>query len=217
MLECISRVKTLRNNILDAERRSRGRLEHRITIEADSLTIEAFCNGLGLEYRLQRRPEQFASPFDAFAEAKVLADREELDRSRVSSLRDSTLNPAPPSLAHSTPQRNSAPNYNYTSSERNRENPRNSHVNEYSRRQEPRSYDSRGRRDDAFSTWRRYCKHSGHDINECRKRQYNNSRQANYPGPSNGTDASRGETPQIRPIRPIESTPEEKLKSESSN
>jgi len=215
MLEYISRAKTLRNDILDAERRSRGRLDHRITAEIDALTTKAFCNGLGLEYRLQMRPAQFASPFDAFAEAKILAGREELDRSRVSnrSRNDNT----PSSLAHSTPRRNPTFNYSYVSPERDRGNPRNSHTAAYPRRQEPRNDDTRGRRDDAPSIWCRYCKHPGHEINECRKRQYNNSRQGNYPGPSNGPDASRGRAPQVRPIRPIESTPEEKPESESSN
>jgi len=215
MLDYISRVKTLRNDVLDAEWRSRRRLDHRVAIEVDSLTTKAFCNGLGLEYRLQMRPEQFTSPFDAFAEAKALSSREELDRLRVSNHSRCDNTPSP--LAHSTSGCNPTPNYSYASPERDRENSRNSYTTAYPRRQESQNNDTRGRHDDAPSTWCRYCKHPGHEIHECRKRQYNNARQGNYPGPSNGPDASRGRAPQVRPIRPIESTSEEKPESESSN
>jgi len=215
MLDYISRVKALRNDILDAERGPRGRLNHRVAIEVDALTIKAFCNGLGLEYRLQMRPEQFTSPFDAFAEAKALSSREELDRSRVSN--HSRRDHIPSPLAHSTPRRNPTPNYGYAPLERDRGNPRNSYTTAYPRRQESRNIDTRGRREDAPPIWCRYCKNSGHEIHECRKRQYNNARQGNYPDPSSGPDASRDRAPQVRPIRPIESTPEEKPESESSS
>jgi len=163
MLDYISHVKALRNDVLDAERRSRGRLDHRVAAKVDSLTTKAFCNGLGLEYCLQMRPEQFTSPFDAFAEAKALSSREELDRSRVSnhSRRDNTPSP----LAHSTPRRNPTPNYSYASPERDRGNPRNSYITAYPRRQESRNNDTRGRRDNVPSTWCRYCKNPGHEIN----------------------------------------------------
>jgi len=215
MLDYISRVKALRNDILDAERGSRGKLDHRVAVEVDALTTKAFCNGLGLEYRLQMRPEQFTTPFDAFAEAKALSSREELDRSRVSShgRRDNTPSP----LAHSTPRRNLTPTRGYAPLERDYGNPRNSYTTTYLRRQESRHNDTRSRREDAPSIWCRYCKNSGHEIHECRKRQYNNARQGNYPGPSRGPDASRDRAPQVRPIHPIESTPEEKPESESSN
>jgi len=53
MLDYISRVKTLRNEILDVER-IRGRLDHRIISEIDAISIRAFCDGFGLEYRLQK-------------------------------------------------------------------------------------------------------------------------------------------------------------------
>jgi len=228
MLEYISRAKTLRNDVLDAERRSRGRLDHRIAAEIDSLTTKAFCNGLGLEYRLQMRPEQFASPFDAFAEAKILAGREELDRSRVSnhSRRNSTF-PAPPLLAHSTPERNRAfpraqpaTQNRYYSPTNDFDNPRRAGYSRETNSRSPdnyRNYDNRNTRDNANyrndnrPKWCRYCKNTGHEIEECRKREFNNShpRQGNAGNPSRMTDESRAgrSQDQSRPINAIETQP----------
>jgi len=238
MLEYVSRAKALRNDVLDAERRSRGRLDHRIIAEIDSLTTKAFCNGLGLDYRLQMRPEQFASPFDAFAEAKILAGREELDRSRVSnhSRRDSTF-PASPPLARSTPERNRtfprnqpARQYGHYSPTNDLDNPRRAGYSREINTRSPdnyRSYDDRNARDSANyrndnrSKWCRYCKNAGHEIEECRKREFNNShpRQGNAGNPSRMTDESRAgrSQDQSRPIHAIETQPINEANDESQS
>lgn len=61
--------------------------------------------------------------------------------------------------------------------------------------------------------WCRYCKNSGHEIEECRKRAYNNSQRnaGNYPRPSRPADNSRAGAPreQIRPVQVVsEENPE---------
>jgi len=115
MLDYISRAKDLRSAILDAERRSRGSMDLRITAEIDALTARSFCDGLPLPYRLQIRPEYYSHPFDAFAAAKTLAKREELDKERHNErlkyentprrTANSTYHP----LAHSTPRHTQSP------------------------------------------------------------------------------------------------------------
>lgn len=67
--------------------------------------------------------------------------------------------------------------------------------------------------------WCRYCKKSGHEIEECRKRQYNNDRRpdsGNPRDPSRRTDAPRADPPRnTRPIHPIEVTDNETSESQS--
>ncbi|KAL0130253.1 hypothetical protein PUN28_002091 [Cardiocondyla obscurior] len=59
ILDYISRVKDLRSNILDAERRRHGQYDRRIATEIETLTARSFCNSLPLEYRLQLRSDAY--------------------------------------------------------------------------------------------------------------------------------------------------------------
>lgn len=80
MLDYIDRVKELRSSIMDGERRARGNLNNTVTREIDELTALSFCNGLPTFYRLQLQPEHYHHPFEAFAAAKRIAKREELEK-----------------------------------------------------------------------------------------------------------------------------------------
>jgi hypothetical protein len=82
ILDYICRVKDLRSSILDAERRKLGYLSDRTIEEIDQLTARSFCDGLPLQYRLQMDRHLYSLPFEAFAKAKALAKREELDQDR---------------------------------------------------------------------------------------------------------------------------------------
>ncbi|KYN22064.1 hypothetical protein ALC57_05540 [Trachymyrmex cornetzi] len=221
MLDYIGRVKDLRFAILDAERHSRGILTPQVTAEINGLTARSFCDGLPLQYRLQMSPECHTSPHEAFATAKALAKREELDKqryapkSRPENLQGQTaVNPIRSPLAHSTPRRNDThPERRSEWSRGTRDLPPSRVGNEgnsnYQR--ENRSFDRNAPTNyypnDRPSKWCRYCKNAGHEIEQCRKREYNNSRanQGNARSPSGTTDEPRaGRTQENRPVRAIE-------------
>lgn len=229
MLDYVSRVKDLRTTILDAERRQRGTMSHTVTTDVDALTARSFCEGLPLEYRLQLQTHHYSKPFEAFSYVKVLAKRRELDRERFEPVRRyeretgrRDLHPIGRPLAHSTPSKQTNP---YIPHPRrpinNREDaiPRVSFRDVYNRagptinpqrdparrdntRNEVRRYETSGV--DRTSKFCKYCKHPGHEIEECRKRQYNNSRQGqgNSAHPSRPSDEPRV-GPSREPSRPI--------------
>ncbi|KAL6254297.1 hypothetical protein P5V15_014342 [Pogonomyrmex californicus] len=114
----------------------------------------------------------------------------------------------PPERRHSPPQYS-----DYKNRERNYQSHRPSEWTERRTEMRPASrYDNRNpsepRNGDRvtrnFETsrndkWCRYCKNRGHEIEECRKRQYNNSR---FSGPGNGQDPPRGmDAPRADPLR----------------
>lgn len=82
ILDFISRIKELRSTILDAERRTRGVLDAAVINDVDELTARSFCDGLPLRYRMLMRREHKSKPFEAFATAKAIAKRDELERER---------------------------------------------------------------------------------------------------------------------------------------
>jgi len=234
MLDYISRAKDLRSAILDAERRSRGVLDPRVAAEVDALTARSFCDGLPLQYRLQIPPGCHTHPFDAFATAKTLAKREELDKQRYDyrnrredpPVRYAAANPIRRPLAHSTPERNRTPSGFQAAAQHGNYSPTNdTRRANYSREIGTRSpdnyrnYEDRNTRDNGpanFRTgnrpkWCRYCKNVGHEIEECRKREFNNShpRQGNAGNPSRTPDEPRAgrSQDQSRPINAIEIQP----------
>lgn len=234
MLDYISRVKDLRTAILDAERRAQGTLTQQTSIEVDALTARSFCNGLPLQYRLQMKPEHLIRPFEAFSEAKSLAKREELDRQRYESRPRAESTPSRHAIAnqirrpsaHSAPERGrSPPKYRapppdrtYGSAPRGPDNfqrsgyPRNSErqpTGSYRAPENRATYDATSashRGNEQAAKWCRYCKNPGHEIEECRKREYNNSRanQGNSENPSGTVGEPRAGTSRDRPIRTIE-------------
>jgi len=229
VLDYISRVRELREAILDAERRSRGFLDYRATAEIDDSTLRAFLEGLPSGYRLYMRFENYVSLPEAFADAKDAAGKQEKEEKRLGpgtqariAARPSYPNPSEPPPRYRTAgfarDYDSRPRYNddvrqdgYArgSDTRHSDSPR-----RYAERP-PNTFADRNRN----NKWCRYCKNAGHEIEECRKREYNNSRnqQGNREGPSSRQDATRGETThtQSRPIRAIETIPAEPPANES--
>lgn len=223
ILDFISRVKELRTAIMDAERRTRGILSPELARDIDELSARSFCDGLPLQYRLQMRAEHYTRPMEAFSAAKTLAKREELDRQRNSraaptqrtdmTSRGSGYRPSdgyrPPAQRYN---REAPPPRTAMSGQRALPPPRDTRAFE-----QPRSLAVRPARNNDI--WCRYCKTPGHEIQECRKRAYNNSmnqRQGNFPGPSTRQDPSRAGPQSSQPIRSIEMTPEEPSESELS-
>lgn len=221
MLDYISKIKDLRTAILDAERRERGGLCPAINREIDELTARSFCDGLPLQYRLQMRPEHHTLPFEAFSAAKVLAKREELDRQRnarhTPTPRTDAMPRAPPPRDTGRTNNGYRPQYPRPS----RDAPPLRAIENGPRALPPRDDHRQGPpgRPVADGMWCRYCKAPGHEINECRKRAFNNNnnnRSGNFSGPSNRQDPSReGPHPQ-RQIRSIEAASEELSESEPS-
>lgn len=221
MLDYISKLKDLRTAILDAERRETGTLSSITINNVDELTARSFCDGLPLQYRLQMRQEHYIRPFEAFSAAKVLAKREELDRQRNAragpSPRPSTV-PRVPEYYRQTDRYRPLPQ-RY---ERDAASPRAIANGPQTSSPSPDTravarYQPNATRPATQSIWCRYCKASGHEIQDCRKRIYNNNpRPGNYQGPSTRQDPSRAGQHSSQAIRSIEATPEERSESESS-
>lgn len=236
ILDYISRVKDLRSAILDAERRETGALADYKQRETDELTTKSFCEGLPLEYRLQMRSHLHSTPFDAFASAKIISKRLELDKRR-----HGTKERTEPDRRSDYPRRPNAyaiaPRPTYDNSPRERAlsiAPQNAPVRAPSPRDQPgppafRNRDTRnnnfgtnatqGRREELPIKWCRYCKNSGHEIEECRKREYNNARkteQGNATGPAGRSSPPRqGAPPQAtRPVNIVEATDPENTESQ---
>lgn len=267
ILDYISRVKDLRTAILDEERRDKRRLDPRFVVEIDNLTARSFYEGLPLEFRLQIGPETRRKHTDAFAAAKAIAKRRELDYQRQDMRHRLDRDRDP---RYSTPQRSDR--VTYRGSDYPRSDNRHSYhspsypprdrpayrdndyqwprpqretgaripdprsAGSYARSYEPRSdnryqstytrsspqreppirtYDDRDRENyrehrESRPTEKtcRYCKGIGHDINECRKRQFNNTRRdeaGNAPGPSGRRDTTPADDQKrTRPLNPIE-------------
>lgn len=222
MLDYISRIKDLRTAILDAERREKGILSLAEIDNVDGLTARSFCDGLPLQYRLQMCQEHYSRPFEAFSVAKILAKREELDRQR-------NAGSAPPSRSNPAPR---APEYG-RQAERYRPPPQRydrgapppraitdgTRVPPPRETQVPARYSPPTARATDNNLWCRYCKIPGHEIQECRKRAYNNNltqRPGNYQGPSMRQDPPRVGQHANQAIRSIEAMPEERSESEPS-
>ncbi|KYN01709.1 hypothetical protein ALC62_07494 [Cyphomyrmex costatus] len=80
ILDYISRVKDLRTAIIDAERRERRYLDPYFITQIDDLTTRSFIDGLPFEYRIQMGSEARMTHTGAFAAAKAISKRRELDK-----------------------------------------------------------------------------------------------------------------------------------------
>lgn len=221
VLDYISRVKDLRSAILDAERRETGTLGERNQEEIDDLTTKSFCDGLPLEYRLQMGNTPHYSPFAAFASAKTISKRLELDKRRSGikertepdrrnnyTKRPNTYAIAPQPVDDNPPGER-APNAPERATP-----PRDSpgppaYRNRDSRINNTNTNAAQTRHNEQPPKWCRYCKKSGHEIEECRKREYNNARkndQGNATGPAGRTGTTRQGAPSqdTRPVNPVE-------------
>jgi len=248
IIDYISRVKDLRTSIMDAERRAKGRLDPRFISEIDALTAKSFCAGLPLEYRQQLKPEARQDYAEAFAFAKDFAWELETDRQRSDPRArenrnseyyrsDSIGSP----LARSTPrrpdhrQRQTNPRVNFTRDNRapqhntyryeTQPRPNSPHENHAPRtsNREPRTNTDESRRNPSSSSnnnkFCRYCKNSGHELEECRKRQYNNARRnetGNANSPPSSSGAARTDEPRrTRPVNPINAEEASEAESQS--
>lgn len=147
------------------------------------------------------RPKHYSNPFAAFSYAKILAKCKELDDQRFGNPHGSrNINHSP--TLYSRPLAHSTPNH--------AEVIKDSIYRPHSRQpgdslNTPTPKHERYTHDANSQKVCRYCKNSGHDISECRKRQYNNSRSGNEPRPSRSQDEPRAgpsrETP--RPVQTV--------------
>lgn len=262
ILDYIDRVKELRSSILDGERRARGHLSDETVREINELTAQSFCDGLPTYYRLQLKSEHYQLPFAAFAAAKVIAKRAELERQWFETKYErpfdktpiSKYNVAPttPTVKYNPETRNlptyresdyrtyrdpsrplqdnresryresprdikyirQPPSNERTTQQQVREKPR--HDSVPTPKQQPREPNQGQIR---IEKWCRYCKNPGHEISECRKREYYNSikgNQGNVQDPPRKTDAPRADPSLSRPINLIEKPVEEPSTSTKS-
>ncbi|KYN17325.1 hypothetical protein ALC57_10390 [Trachymyrmex cornetzi] len=239
VLDYISRVKDLRTAILDTERREKRASDPHFINEIDSLTTRSFCDGLPFEYRIQMGPETRRRHTDAFAAAKAIAKRRELDKQREADRQRDTRyradrdrdNRFPAEmgrpLAHSTPHRRESPPYvNNSRYQANAPQQYKSFAytperrfNSPQRRTPPHNNDSSIERHRTPNTnsfgnkeYCKYCKIPGHRIEDCRKRQHNNNlrEQGNANGPSRRQDVAPADEPKhTRPVNTIETKTEE--------
>jgi len=171
MLDYIYRIKDLRTTILDAERREKGHVNSQFLTEIDDLIARTFCQSLPLEYRIQMGPKTRFT--DAFTAAKAIAKQQELDKQRLEPKpRERDMQYAAPigrPVAYSTPL--PPDRFNYRNDNPCREIPRREATRDSRNSNSPRrNADLRDLRSN--NKFCRYCKNRGHDIEECRKRQY---------------------------------------------
>jgi len=245
ILDYISRVKELRTAILDAERRETGTILKGVEAEINTLTGRSFCKGLPLEYCLQMKESLYNKPFEAFSVAKTIAKEQELDKSRFGTRdRQDRAYPqrqlapfAPPRDRYSDTRPNRADqtqavqsDYHRAKYSRNSNQQQERPQNNYPPAKFPPEYNNRSIRTirdpssgvtdtsnvNQEAKQCKYCKNFGHEISECRKREYNNARR-NNPGNSQGParptgDARQGPPMQTtRPVNPVDVIPVESI------
>ena len=236
MLDYISRVKDLRSAIMDAERRTTGRVDDETALRINELTARSFCEGLPLQYRLQMDRRLYSVPSEAFAKAKELSKREELDRDRYKTRDRREQESTRDEYSRRSYATTNSRNANYSRGQYSNSAPHNVPARPPAtrEREERPSYNNRQqtysrsnsnfqpppRVNDRAPKWCRYCKNNGHEIEECRKRQFNNNLRKNESGNAAGP-AGRSGTPlqgapsqTTRPINLIEGTSTERQESQ---
>ncbi|KAG7196393.1 hypothetical protein KM043_000397 [Ampulex compressa] len=239
MLDYISRVKTLRSAINDGERKERGILPESVRLEVDKLAMRSFCRGLPWEIRLQLEVLKPASLCETFAAARRIdvemergRERENLRTNRPSErpeyqvtcslcrnpghtrgdcrvrLRDVTRDRE---MLHDRNLYNAPCNFSNNSLP-----PTPGRYPDFSARR-PREYQNFDHNRPAPAYQRpqneipvcNYCKNPGHELRDCRKRQFNNTRyereQGNIRAPSSRPDPPREERGlSVRPVQVID-------------
>lgn len=206
----IARVRDMRYTLLELERKERGTLHQGELRKIEAIVATAFCHGLPPEIRCEIPPTGYADFSVASAHAQATTRLNERYAERRSREERERYNPRNQPLAHSTPMRLFVPP---RQSVRWRDSPPPDRP--YRERSQQHEDASRGRFDDRALPRRpstsdkfcRYCKNPGHVLEECRKRQYNNSirDQGNDYRPSRVGDGPRvGQASE--PIRPIQAT-----------
>ncbi|KYM99961.1 hypothetical protein ALC62_09285 [Cyphomyrmex costatus] len=246
VLDYISRVKDLHTAILDMERREKRYLDPYFTSQIDDLTTRSFIDGLPFEYRIQMGSEARMSHTSAFAAAKTISKRRELDKQRESGRdirhrpdneRDSRYSAGINNSRYPTGVNNSrrfdAPpayqralhdNYHVNTTRR----PDVQQLNSSPPIMRPRNNNIRDSYQDTRNAQRQvvtktchYCKRPGHTIKECRTREYNNNKfrnnmQGNLPGPSGIRDAAPMENAR-KLTRPVNPVNVEKQTTDESS
>lgn len=203
IIDYISRTKDIRSAVIESMRRIGTDTPSRLN-ELDELTAKSFCDGLPLPYRLQMQHERYTQPFEAFSAAKKIARRQELDDQRFERPRQTH----PPPYRDKNYSHDFSSPRDYTNS-RATDRRREYKQENISRRSDPpsryanRAYDPPSPRrpereernmprpshspprETAYrnAKWCKYCKASGHELSECRKRQYNESLKNNNNAP----------------------------------
>ncbi|KYN02839.1 hypothetical protein ALC62_06334 [Cyphomyrmex costatus] len=240
VLDYISRVKELRTAIIDLERREKRYLDPYFMSQVDDLTTRSFIDGLPFEYRIQMRTDEKMSHTSAFATAKAISKRKELDKKRESdSRRDiqhrtdydrSSRQSAPPAdqnRSHDYRRESSARQpdlrqVRFSPSNAREPNTRGSYQRQYQNTREPYQNTRNEAQPPPIKTCN-YCKKTGHDISECRRREYNNNQRAtsqrNSPNPSGNGKTSPGydanPTRNQKTTRPINSISSKEIENET--
>lgn len=253
ILDYVGRVRELRMRIIDAERRQGGLPSPHFLSDLEGSAIRAFCWGLPSDYKHRMKPEEYKSSEDAFIAARNIAQEFELDKHRYghspSYARGNVIHttntlapryppvrrdPPPPRRDDQPPPRRETSNWRSVLPPRNdawRSSPPRQHQDTrdirttrppYRAPHEPRMAPQNPRGDTPPKICR-YCKNVGHEIHECRKREYNNRlnnrdvetrETGNSRIPPGRTVATRTDEPAARPIRTIEATVDEVPASE---
>ncbi|KYN00134.1 hypothetical protein ALC62_09095 [Cyphomyrmex costatus] len=242
VLDYISRVKELRTAIIDLERREKRYLDPYFLSQVDDLTARSFIDGLPFEYRIQMGTEERVSHTRAFATAKAISKRQELDKRReIDNRRDTRYradydktaprqqNASPADQRQSRSYRDTPPQQSDPRRVRfpppitnpREPNTRSSYQHQYQNTREPYQSTHTVSQSAPIKTCH-YCKKVGHDINECRRREYNNNLRAtsqqNQSGPPGNGKTSSGHdanpTGNKKHTRPLNSITTEEIKDE---
>ncbi|XP_067216966.1 uncharacterized protein [Linepithema humile] len=222
MLDYISRIKELRAAILDTERRVKG-LQMPLDEEFDPFKAFGVAKTpLAKRHELDRqrydtRPknERIPERYPVTSIGRPLAQSTPNHRynnntnSRNEPIYRDSRGPTAP--RHGFANRENAPGHNQSISRN--QNLRNEYQNptrvETARNLRPNNNNNNN--NNTVEKWCRYCKNRGHEIEECRKQEYNNSQKlqsGNAQNPSGQTGAPRADfVKNSRPINVIEATP----------
>lgn len=210
ILEYENRVNDLRAIILDMERINQAGPPLHTRAEIDTLALQSFCDGLLPDIRDRMRPEDKHSLTAAYDRAREIYRQQQIDKERYQQTPRHTRNDK--RNAHSTQESKKCDTCGKTGHVTSNcwHNPENKATNP-SPKSETHTPGSQNlsSSNDKFC---RYCKKPGHEIHECRKRQYNNKSREQGNGRSSSTQSGTSqEEPATRPVRSIQvTTPEEK-------
>ncbi|KOC58556.1 hypothetical protein WH47_09664 [Habropoda laboriosa] len=203
ILDYISRIKDLREAIVDCNRQGAD------LVEIDSLTVSSFINGLTPDIRPELRAMRTAALNAVFDEAVQVFKQLEVDKTRYAKpqteqrkvhFHEENRAATTTRVSYQPPQRSSSP-YRRTEPSpvpwRQMPQRRDSSPVPPSRyiREAPRTTEP-PRRFTAPARICNYCRTPGHDIHECRKRMFNNAQQSgNEPLLSEKQGPKREEVP----------------------
>lgn len=196
IMDYIRKVKDLRSNIVEEERRKYGNRGTILMEDTDKFVATSFCEGLPSEYRLQFSLSARQNPNMAYREAQEIASRIELDKSRHYK----------PSYDRKQPINNYTTPKLFNPQQNNHRAPRQlNYAPEEYKMQKKQSHEKKCE----------YCKKTGHLIDTCwtKQRFEKLKQQGNGTDPSRKWDATRADpSKRMRPINTINITKTQKTK-----